>query len=102
MAFPFPEAMLGRNGPTERDGAPGELGHQSTRTLPFFIVRRKHIDVKVRVADVAEDHIAAGKLALQILAIIRQHLAIARHRHGVIGIHFERAGAADSIVHELR
>jgi hypothetical protein len=42
------------------------------------------------------------EFALQTLPVIRQHLAIARERHGVIGIHLQRAGAADGIVHQFR
>ena len=51
----------------------------------------EQVDVDVRVADVPEDHVPAGELLLQPSPIDRQHLAILRQGHRVIGIHLHRA-----------
>jgi len=56
----------------------------------------------VCIADVSEDHILAGKLRAETLAIECQHLAIACKRHREVRPHFQTAILAHNIVDHLR
>src|SRR5471030_1560397 len=85
--------MFGGDGAAEFDGAAGEL-KQEVRSLRGIRGIGKYVDVNVSVADVAEDDIPAGEFRVHAAAVVRQHLAIARERDGVIGMHLDGSAAA--------
>jgi len=57
--------------------------------------------VQVRVADVAEDYVAAWEICFATFAVDGHHFAAAIDRDGEVRAHFQAAVAADCVVYQF-
>src|SRR3974390_3525438 len=101
MCLALAQAVLGGNAAAELHRLPRKI-QKNFRSFGGLLVRRKNVDVQVRVADMAEYHVAPSKFRVQPAAIIRQHLAMMLEGHRAIRSHFQRTPAAEFVIHELR
>src|SRR5262249_50771433 len=101
-SFDFADAMLSRHGSAQRHGISGKLLNQRIAALHLFGRRRKHVEVRVRIANVAVNDILAGHLLITALAIITQKLAVARNRYREIGPKFVESILANAIERDHR
>src|ERR1051326_3668638 len=81
VRLPLAQAVLGGHRASELNGALRQLGEQGRGAIGIGGVGEQ-VDVDVRVADVAEDYVAAGELLFEAAAVIGQHLAIVLEQIG--------------------
>ena len=65
MRFALAQPVFGRNGAAQRHGVAREFNHEQAGAGAIVFRFRQDVDVHVRVADVSENHVAAGEAGFE-------------------------------------
>src|SRR5262249_10312471 len=95
------ESVLGADGSPERYGLAGQAGHDFLAPFELLAGLRKTVDMHVRVADMAVDHVAAGSVLLHDPAVDRHHFAILIEGNGVVRAELHEAGPPNPVIGPL-
>src|SRR5215217_8130543 len=101
MSLALPESMFGGNCSTKSSSATREFRNDSLRAFRVPSRTGQDVHVNMRIADMPENHILAGKLAFERLPVEGNHLPVPIQRDSKVCVHLQHAAAPDQIVHRF-